>query len=473
MLRRLSAGLLATAAFVALLAVTAQDGYSETIKEKRALAYKSAKEVMSPDLYLVYRVADRIITTNNIKRPIRVAVRNNVDCVGMLGLDPNSAKCQSIQLLPQINKATNFDIWAAQVVGTMSGSANAFAMSDAGTIFLNTAMLKELTGKIDQVACVVAHELAHVTQNHSEDKRNKQKELDEKTAGKVSTSVSKARGSQNTYIAGMAILGGINAGLGNSTYSTDMALNNLRLSAMLTKPQIAKTALQYSPRIGESINEMQGLAENFAQMAWNRIEYNLRDHALEFAGYSRELEYEADLIGVEYVAAAGFQPRQCKKLWTETMNHDEGKLIRRLLPEGVNDPGLSVSKNGAYAGMSLEEIRLAAMNSTIANSQYDEDDTEDKDDYKKVSDDVMQSLKSHPDGISRAAAIDSHIRQNAKLANLARKGKSNLNTIFVRNWSYDEQSESVVISDSFVDPKSAGDKDTGITGIDVDKSLDF
>ena len=81
MLRRLSAGLLATAASVALLAVTAQDGNSETIKEKRALAYKSAKEVMSPDLYLVYRVADRIITTNNIKRPIRVAVRNNVDCV--------------------------------------------------------------------------------------------------------------------------------------------------------------------------------------------------------------------------------------------------------------------------------------------------------------------------------------------------------------------------------------------------------
>ena len=86
---------------------------------------------------------------------------------------------------------------------------------------------------------------------------------------------------------------------------------------------------------------------------------------------------------------------------------------------------------------------------------------------------MLQSLKSHPDGMSRAAAIDSHIRQNAKLANLARKGKSNLNTIFVRNWSYDEQSESVVISDSFVDPKSAGDKDTGITGIDVDKSLDF
>ena len=98
---------------------------AQTIKDKRAAAYKSAKAVMPPDLYLIYRVADRIITTNDIKRPIRVAVRNNVDCAGILGIDPSSAKCQSVQMLPKVDKATNFDIWAAQVVGTMSGDANA------------------------------------------------------------------------------------------------------------------------------------------------------------------------------------------------------------------------------------------------------------------------------------------------------------------------------------------------------------
>ena len=66
----------------------------------------------------------------------------------------------------------------------MSGQANAAAchVEMRGTIFLNVAMLKELTGKIDQVACVVAHELAHVTQNHSNEKREKQSELDAKTA---------------------------------------------------------------------------------------------------------------------------------------------------------------------------------------------------------------------------------------------------------------------------------------------------
>ena len=84
---------------------------------------------MPADLYLVYRLADRIITTNDIKTAIRVAVRNNVDCEGILGIASNSQKCQSIGLLPKIDKVSSFDIWAAQVVGTMKGQANAAAYS--------------------------------------------------------------------------------------------------------------------------------------------------------------------------------------------------------------------------------------------------------------------------------------------------------------------------------------------------------
>jgi len=166
--RRASALLMKKVIFIAflLLALPITDIQAQSVEEKRAEAYKKAKESMPPDLYLLYRISDRIITTNNIKRPIRVAVRNNVDCEGMLGIDSKSLRCQSISLLPKIDKTTNFDIWAAQVVGTMKGKANATAITQSGTIFLNIAMLKELTGKIDQVACVVGHELAHVTLNH-------------------------------------------------------------------------------------------------------------------------------------------------------------------------------------------------------------------------------------------------------------------------------------------------------------------
>ena len=451
-----------------LFAVLPTNIYAQTVKEKRAESYREAKEVMPPDLYLVYRVADRIITTNDIKRPIRVAVRNNVDCEGILGIASNSQKCQSIGLLPKIDKASNFDIWAAQVVGTMKGQANAAAYSDFGTIFLNTAMLKELTGKVDQVACVVAHELAHVTQNHSAEEREKAKELDQKTAVKVSESVKSARNSQNAYIAAMAIMGGINAGLGNSTYSTDSALNNLRVSAMLARPRIAKAALDLQPAIGQAFNEMQGLAENFANQAIERIQYNLRDYSLELAGFNRAQEYEADLLGTKYVATAGFNPKGCIKLWTETMNHSEDKLIEKLLPEGVEDPGKGSSSE---SGLSLEEIRKAAMNATLA--KFNKDKEKDKEpDYKRVSDDVLEALKSHPDNLSRAAAIKKYLT-TLNSNSLAARGKSKLNTVFVRNWSYDEDSESTVISDSFTSPDKAGSKENGITGIDVDASLGF
>ena len=53
---------------------------------------------MNPDLYLTYRITERIVEANNIKRPIRVAVRKGVDCSGALGLDPSSNKCIAAKL---------------------------------------------------------------------------------------------------------------------------------------------------------------------------------------------------------------------------------------------------------------------------------------------------------------------------------------------------------------------------------------
>ena len=65
------------------------------IGNAKSAAYKRAKKIMNPDLYLTYRITDRIVEANNIKRPIRIAVRKGVDCSGALGLDPSSSKCQA------------------------------------------------------------------------------------------------------------------------------------------------------------------------------------------------------------------------------------------------------------------------------------------------------------------------------------------------------------------------------------------
>ena len=92
----------------------------------------------------------------------------------------------------------------------------------------------------------------------------------------------------------------------------------------------------------------------------------------------------------------------------------------------------------------------------------------------KVPDEVMEQLaSSHPDGISRAAAIDKFLSNKNNISKAERKGAARLNTIYIRNWSYDEQSDSVLISSEMVRPEKAGLKDNGTTGIDIDLELGF
>ncbi len=126
----------------ALISVPSALFLTGSIGNAKSAAYKRAKKIMNPDLYLTYRITERIVEANDIKRPIRIAVRKGVDCSGALGLDPSSSKCQAAQLLPDIDKTTNFDIWASQVINTMSGQANAFASSDSGVLLVNKALLK-------------------------------------------------------------------------------------------------------------------------------------------------------------------------------------------------------------------------------------------------------------------------------------------------------------------------------------------
>ena len=154
------------------------------------------------------------------------------------------------------------------------------------------------------------------------------------------------------------------------------------------------------------------------------------------------------------------------------MNHNsQDELIAKLLPEGVEDPGKGSLPD---SGRSLEEIRKAAMKSTLANSKVEKKEKKKEPEYKRIPIYVLEALKaSHPGHLNRATTIEKYISEDLRVRSLAIKGKSRLNTVFVRNWSYDEDSESVIISDSFTSPAKAGSNETGTTGIDVDKSLGF
>jgi Zn-dependent protease with chaperone function len=461
--------------------VYAQANKSSGTTEK-ANAYKRAKELLGPDLYVVYRISERIIVANNLKRPIRVAVRSGIDssgaCEAVLGTKSDTLKCQALGLLPNIDRATNFDLWAAQVVSTMSGSPNAAAMSKSGTLYVNTAMLKEISGKPDQLACVIGHELAHITQNHGEEAQKKQTEYDNIAAEKISSAAQNAQKAQRSGQMWMAVLAGVSSGLsGNNSaiYNTQMQIAMSNMSAEIAAPQVAQAALQFSPNVGNAINSLQGLNASYIKRTWRDVETYLRDSALSMAGFSRKQEYEADLLGLEYITTAGFNPNDCIKLWTETMPHDKDKLIEKLLPKGVKDPALEpmvTAENAVPQAKSKSASRGSACFGKTRRDCDEDNSNEETTEAGKVSPEAMQSLASHPDHLSRAKALSNHMDMG-KRNQLVTKGTAALKTTFIRDWNYDKQSESVVISSEFVQPKLAGSQQVGTSGIDVDKQLGF
>ena len=452
--------------------------------QSRASSYARAKKVMDPDLYIVYRLADRIITSNEIKRPIRFSVSSGQTC--LTGKETiGGLPCQLVDLLPDVDKATNFDIWAARTVGDMVGSKGAFAYSDAGFVSINRPMLKDLIGKPDNIACVLAHEIAHVTQNHSKLKREVQEKYEMIAAQKITNRAKNAHKTMNASLGLQYALAGFSAG-----YSGDnSALNNLNTSVMmqnfnaqLRAPKIAAEAMKYSPTIGNAINETQGLNTYHLDRSFSAINNYMRDVELAVMAFSRAKEYEADLLGLEYMVAAGFKPEGCIEMWTKIMPHNQDKIIQRLLPEGTPDPGKEPSafdfevqskkeqeaekqRKDCIGDMSLECKNIRRGKSRKGRK---------KDDSDSVPIEIMKMLKTtHPTDESRAVVLENHLKNTTLFARLEKFGGMNRSDKKIRHWSFDEDTNSVVISNQRTKASKAGREEYGLTGIDIDDVLGF
>ncbi len=453
-----------------------------SIGNAKSAAYKRAKKIMNPDLYLTYRITERILETNDIKRPIRIAVRKGVDCSGALGLDPSSSKCQAAQLLPDIDKTTNFDIWASQVINTMSGQANAFANSDSGVLLVNKALLKELMGRPEQLACVISHELAHITQNHNDDKRKARMKYDSIAASRISDRIVKLKNAQAGAYFMAAMIGGISDSYSGtntslSQLSNQIAFNNL--ASQMMAPQITEKAMEYSPVIAESINQMQGLSPEYMRQGFSYIDSYLRDAALSLTAFGRGLEYEADLLGTQYAATAGFNEKACLKLWTETMPHDTDKIVARLLPQGVPDPGkkkpeifINKIKPEVLEDKDCKnKIKVKKNKSLQKKCRFLAKKRKAKEN-EQISEQTLEILRTHPSDERRAKAIGEHIQNKELFSKFKLTGKKNKLKNTMRDWSYDKQSDSLVISDIEKDPKLIGLEEAGTSGINIDKFLD-
>ncbi len=460
----------------ALIAALASIPLYFSLSNAKASAYSRAKKIMSPDLYLIYRLAERILDSNSIDRPLRVAVRRGAECEGTLDLKIESAKCAMIQHLPDVDKSTNFDLWASQVVNTMVGSPNALASSISGMITVNIPMLKEVMGKPNQLACVISHEIAHVTQNHSEAMQKKQFEFDVYAANKISLRLAKMHKNQNAERGFAIFMGGLSAGISGDNSSLNNISNSIamqNIQSQLAAPQIASYAMKFSPNVGTAINKMQGLTPNRMKLASDHVSNHLRDASLALTAFSRGQEYEADLLGAEYLVAAGFNPQGCIKLWDETMPHDTDKVVARLLPDGTPDPGkpkTSIIINKGKDNENEDDINCERLSRFEKNNCKRKKRKKAKD-TTKVPEDILAILSTHPSDERRLIALKNHLANQDMIKNLQEKGKLQRKQELMRDWSYDKETDSVIISNNLIEPSQVGLEKTGTTGINIDSFL--
>ena len=72
----------------------------------------------------------------------------------------------------------------------------------------------------------------------------------------------------------------------------------------------------------------------------------------------------------------------------------------------------------------------------------------------------------------RAKNISEHIDNKNLFEEFRNNGKNNRLKDKMRDWSYDKDSDSLVISDIIKDPKLVGLEETGSTGINIDEFLE-
>ena len=469
--------------------------------QSKESAYARAKTLMDPDLYLVYRLADRIITSNNLKRPIRFSVSTDA-CRGAGKAIIAGLSCDRVGLLPDIDKSTNFEIWAARTVGDMLGEKNAWAYSDAGFVAIPRPLLKDLIGKTNSLACIMAHEIAHVTQDHAAEDRKVLEKYEYIAAQKITNSAKAAHKAMQASLGMQAALAGFSSGLSGDSSALNNFNNRLmmeNLTAQLRAPQIAKEAMKYSPVIGAAVSETQGLNSYHLERTFSDIDNYLRDVELAVQAYSRAKEYEADLLGLEYLVAAGFKSEGCIEMWTEIMPHNQDRIIQRLLPEGTPDPGKEPNVFDFEVESKKEEESSGCTGPTLKCKKRNRGENKwkgkthvgkdlnagekrrrktstgkNKSNSYPVPPEIMKLLRrTHPTHESRAVVLENHLKNKTLFARLTKFGEMNRSDKAMRYWKFDENTNTVIVSNQKTKPSKAGKEEYGITGIDIDKELGF
>lgn len=299
-------------------------------KPKRSVdRYSEARRELPEDLYPVYRILERLMQTNKIESAVGITVRSTSpeQCFAMTG---NKELCAIVGDLPDVQAKDSMIAWAIQVVSSTQHLPNANA-DGSNLIRMGKSLINGLSGKPEATACVVAHELAHITEEHIKKISKKGSELDEVTSAKITSAVKNAHSAQKSAEGWAALAmglnafsSGMNAGMGNYALANQANMNNYYLTLSL-KAESEQGAGEYAryisanyatlqsnaPRSLNAMKGLEGLRATYVKRTKTDIDKYLNEHMVELMSFSRMQEVEADSKAIEYVAKAGINPYSC------------------------------------------------------------------------------------------------------------------------------------------------------------------
>jgi len=331
--------------------------------------YQRAKAELPGPLYPYYRLLDRIMSANgaiNQKATIGLRSLDESSCKKMLG---DAGVCAVAAELPDVSKQDHFLIWALQVAGSTAGAPNAFAQSSNNRIVINKALDLGFSDDLEAKACVVAHEMAHLQQDHSKQMKKALAGWNREAAGKIGSAVRNAHSAKsNTQfwstlaMVANAASAGYSASMGNTSAAAE-ATNSYQVlaarqqaDAIMGRKLMAKIyqlAQGEAPEVFEALKGMDGLPASLVARTMKDVNVYLSGVSDQAIALSREQEHEADRLAVNYLAKAGINPDGCLRVVT-------------YLHRGQYNP--VSSKNDTHPG---EQERSQSLKQAIAASAAD------------------------------------------------------------------------------------------------------
>lgn len=282
---------------------------------------------MPDDLYQAYRLLDRIMSTNvsvNQKATIGMRSVDQASCKELLG---ETAICGIAADLPDVQRSDSFFVWALQVASAAGSQPNAYASSFNSRIILNRSLNDSFEGNLPAKACVIAHELAHIQKDHSKSTKQAIQGWNDVAAAKITSATANARKAQNSsnFWNAMAMVAnaanaGLNSGMGNYGLASIANSNNQMLSnrmatesieGQMMVSRVMQAAQAAAPQVYQALSNLDGLSGRIVDRTMKDVRSYLGEVSINAARLSREQEYEADAMAVQYIAKAGINPKGC------------------------------------------------------------------------------------------------------------------------------------------------------------------